>query len=153
MEGLTKTPILMISSTDHYKYTPKTIGFLPSHSLVTQTKLSYIDNSFFILIKSKASLVVKMSSMKSYAPDHAKTRRWKLDGKAIDQGIAYGLMIVALFVIYLVHWENLEGSMLYTFLLHNLCFLLSIKARIYIYIYLCCIDYSFKRFNNLCVSF
>ena len=45
-----------------------------------------------------------MNSMKVYAHDQAKrTTRWKLDGKAIDQGIAYGLMTVALFVTYLVH--------------------------------------------------
>ncbi|KAH7681853.1 Arabinogalactan protein 16/20/22/41 [Dioscorea alata] len=44
-----------------------------------------------------------MSSMKSCAHDQAKTTRWKLDGKAIDQGIAYGLMIAALFVTYLIH--------------------------------------------------
>ena len=42
--------------------------------------------------------------MKNYARDQAKaTKGRKLDGKAIDQGIAYGLMIVALFVTYLVH--------------------------------------------------
>ncbi|KAH7681851.1 Arabinogalactan protein 16/20/22/41 [Dioscorea alata] len=44
-----------------------------------------------------------MSSMKTYAHVQAKTTRWKLDSKAIDQGIAYGLMIAALFVTYLVH--------------------------------------------------
>ncbi|KAH7681850.1 Arabinogalactan protein 16/20/22/41 [Dioscorea alata] len=45
-----------------------------------------------------------MSSVKVYAHDQAKaTKVRKLDGKAIDQGIAYGLMIAALFVTYLVH--------------------------------------------------
>ena len=44
-----------------------------------------------------------MSSMKTYTHDQAQTTKRKLDGKAIDQGIAYGLMIAALFVTYLVH--------------------------------------------------
>ncbi|KAH7681849.1 Arabinogalactan protein 16/20/22/41 [Dioscorea alata] len=45
-----------------------------------------------------------MSSMKINAPHAlAKTTRMKLDGKAIDQGIAYGLLMAALVVTYLVH--------------------------------------------------
>jgi len=44
-----------------------------------------------------------LSGMMQLAHGQATTTSRVVDGKAIDQGIAYVLMLVALFVTYLVH--------------------------------------------------
>ncbi|KAH7652024.1 Arabinogalactan protein 16/20/22/41 [Dioscorea alata] len=44
-----------------------------------------------------------LSGLMQMAHGQSTTTCWKVDGKAIDQGIAYVLMLVALLVTYILH--------------------------------------------------